>query len=119
MGGVHAVELYADWSTLVELRFQDYALDSDCQVEVEDLEGSKEDISFEATLKLSPDHIVDQFVGLVLFYGDHVTLLQFNRFLSFELEDNGLVPFASELVENMFRKVAVVDATEKSGLNIS
>lgn len=84
-------------------------MNGDGEVEIDDLEGCVEDISFQVADVILTDDEVYHPCLLVFFVDYAFVLLQLQGLLAAELDQNGLAAFTHELINNMPIQVAVVE----------
>jgi len=99
---------------LVLFGIQDNCLNGDCQIEIDDLEGSIENIALKVAGKLLPDHKVYHLGLLVFFISDSFVLFQQDRVLSGKLKHDGFIAFPHKLVHYISLQVAIVKGEEES-----
>lgn len=113
----HAVEFDIYPPPTILFRIQNYGLDGNGEIKVDDLEWSIKDISFQVARKLLSDHEIHHFWFLVLLIRDSFVLFEENRFLSGKLKHDSFVTFPHELVHDVSFEVAVVEGEEESAGN--
>lgn len=94
-------------------------MNSDGKVEVDDLEGSVENIASQIAHEVFSHNKIYHFCIFVLFIHDSFVLLQLQRLLTAKLKKDGLVGIPDKLIDNMSIQIAVIEREKQSARDSS
>ena len=94
-------------------------MDGNSQVEIDDLKGGVEHITFKVTRKLLSNHEVNHLRYFIFFVCYPFLFLELNGILGCKLKENCFLTFAYKLINYLSIKIAVVESKKEGTRNVT